>query len=128
MPALYFLPIPRVFSFSSLIQAAKAQAPVIECGADSVLIGCNSAAGTVATPGSAAFGTLIVNTISSIITIFAIITVLFIIKGGLSLVFSFGNDEKLKSARNTVLYAVLGLTLAILSYAIVSIVTGIRLF
>lgn len=117
-----------MYPLFTFVHQALAQAPTIECGADGVLIGCDRSSGALTPPGSAEFGNIIATAINTIITIFAILTVIFIIKGGITLIFSLGNSEKLKSARDTVLYAVLGLILAILSYAIVSIVSGIRLF
>jgi len=108
------------------LASARAQVPEIACG-DNVLIGCQDS-GTVNGPTSAQFGSLLSTVISTILTVFAVVAVVFVIKGGVSLIFSLGNDEKLKSARNTILYALLGLLLATLSFAIVNIVSNIRLF
>lgn len=74
------------------------------------------------------FGGLIGNTVSMLITIFAIVAVFFVVKGGLTLVFSLGNEERLKSGFRTIVYALIGLVVAILAYTIVSIISSIRLF
>jgi hypothetical protein len=52
---------------------------------------------------------------------------LFIIIGGIQILTAYGNDEKIGNAKKTITYAIVGLLIAILSYAIVSIISGIRL-
>jgi prepilin signal peptidase PulO-like enzyme (type II secretory pathway) len=51
-----------------------------------------------------------------------IVAVLFIIIGGFQMVISVGNEERLAKAKRTVLWAVLGLVIGILSFSLVSIV------
>lgn len=51
--------------------------------------------------------------------------VIFIIVGGVQMRMSFGNEETLKKAKNTIIWAVAGLVIALLSVAIVQIVTRI---
>jgi len=113
-------------SLGILLPISHAQVPEIACG-DGVLIGC-SESGTVNPPSSAQFGGLLVTVVNTILTILAVVAVIFVIKGGISLIFSLGNDDKLKSARNTILYALVGLLVATLSFAIVNVVSNIRLF
>jgi hypothetical protein len=50
--------------------------------------------------------------------------VLFIIYGGIQMVISQGDPAKIKTARNTILYAVIGLVVGIASYAVVSFVVS----
>lgn len=52
---------------------------------------------------------------------------LFIIIGGIQILTAYGNDEKIGNAKKTITYAIVGLLISILSYAIVSIISGIRL-
>ena len=65
-------------------------------------------------------------TIKSVINILLFITgmvaVLFIVIGGLRYVTSNGDQNATSSAKNTILYAVIGLVVAIMAYAIVNFV------
>jgi len=71
-----------------------------------------------------------VKTISDYITIIinwvlgfaALIAVLFLIYGGILYVTASGNTDRAKSARQTIMYAVIGLIVIVLSYFIVSLV------
>jgi hypothetical protein len=53
--------------------------------------------------------------------------VLFIIIGGIQILTAYGNDEAIGKAKKTIEYAIIGLLIAILSYAIVSIISVISL-
>ncbi|GHU07568.1 hypothetical protein FACS189431_2330 [Alphaproteobacteria bacterium] len=53
-----------------------------------------------------------------------IICVLFIIFGGIRYATSGGDPEKVKNAKNTLLYAIIGLAIALLAAVIVNLVTG----
>ncbi|MDR2524316.1 MAG: pilin [Candidatus Nomurabacteria bacterium] len=53
-----------------------------------------------------------------------IICVVFIIIGGIKYATSGGDSEKVKSAKNTLLYAIIGLAVALLAYLIVNLVTS----
>jgi hypothetical protein len=57
-----------------------------------------------------------------ILYIVGIIAVIMIIWGGIRYITSGGDQKKVTDAKNTVLYSVLGLVIAILSYAIVNFV------
>lgn len=54
-----------------------------------------------------------------------VIAVVVIIIAGIRFVTSSGNESSTKAARETILYAVVGLVVALLSYAIVNFVLGI---
>lgn len=107
---------------------AFAQAPGIDCGQPGVLIGCNQATAPIVKPNSSVFGDLIGNVVNTTLSIFALIAVIFVVKGGITLITSLGNDEKMKKAKNTILYALAGLFVSTLAYLIVNIVTRIQLF
>ena len=47
-----------------------------------------------------------------------------LIIGGFRYVFSQGNEKAVTGAKDTILYAIIGLVIAILSYAIVNFVLG----
>lgn len=52
---------------------------------------------------------------------------LFIVIGGIQLLTAYGDEEKITGAKKTITYAIVGLLVAILSYAIVSIISGIQI-
>lgn len=52
------------------------------------------------------------------------IALIALITGGARMIMDFGNEEQVKKGKTTVLWAVIGLLVVILSYAIINIVTG----
>lgn len=52
------------------------------------------------------------------------IAVLFLIIGGIRYVISGGDASQTKQAKNTILYAVIGLVIAVFSFAVIKIVIG----
>jgi hypothetical protein len=68
---------------------------------------------------------LITNILNAIIAICGLVAVVFIIIGGVNYMTSFGDSNKLKSARNAIIYATIGLLICALAFAIVNWVIGI---
>ncbi len=64
------------------------------------------------------------NVINLLLFAIGIIAVIVIIIGGIKYVTSDGDSSKLKGARETILYAVVGLVIALLAYSIVRFVVG----
>lgn len=64
------------------------------------------------------------NVISTLLVAIGIIAVIMIIIGGIRYTLSNGDASQIKSAKDTVLYAVIGLIVAMLAYAIVNFVVG----
>lgn len=62
------------------------------------------------------------NIINTVIAVLGIVAVIFIVIGGAQLVLSQGEPAKVKKAKDTILYAVLGVILAAMAYAIVNFV------
>ena len=60
--------------------------------------------------------------IRDILQVIPIFSVLFIIIGGFKMVMSAGNEERLAEAKRTVVWAVLGLVVAVLAFSIIAIV------
>lgn len=60
--------------------------------------------------------------VNTLIFVVGIIAVIAIIIGGLRYVLSQGNEKAIEGAKNTILYAVIGLVVAVLAYAIVNFV------
>lgn len=67
---------------------------------------------------------IIKNVINLILTVLGMIAVIMIIIGGIRYTTSNGDASGIKGAKDTILYAVVGLIVAILSYAIVNFVLG----
>ena len=59
---------------------------------------------------------------NTILYIVGIVAVLMLIIGGIKYVVSGGDSKKVTDAKNTVLYAIIGLVIAFLAYAIVNFV------
>ena len=60
--------------------------------------------------------------LASILRLIPILSVVFIIIGGFKMVMSQGNEEALISAKRTVIWAVLGFVISILSFSIIAII------
>jgi cytochrome bd-type quinol oxidase subunit 2 len=94
--------------------ATTAQA--IQCGADN----------TAGVPGSADPSTKIDSTIANIVNIISLVVgvaaVIMIIVGGFRFITSGGNQESVKSAKNTILYAAIGLIVVALAQIVVRFV------
>ena len=69
-------------------------------------------------------GGIITNVINVLLGIVGVVAIIMIIVGALRMVLSAGNEKTVADARNTILYAVIGLIIAILAFAIVNFITG----
>jgi hypothetical protein len=78
---------------------------------------CKSRADKLFGPGS-----IWTNIINTMIYIVGAVAVLMIVVGGLRYVLSGGDASQTKSAKDTVLYSIVGIVIAIMSYAIVNFV------
>ena len=76
---------------------------------------CNAAAGDDAK-------TMVTNLVKLLLYVLGVIAVVVIVIGGIKFTTSDGDAGKIKSARDTILYAVVGLIVAILAYSIVNFV------
>lgn len=59
---------------------------------------------------------------NTLLLVVGIAAVIMLIIGGLRYIFSGGNNEQVNAAKNTILYAVIGIVVALLAYAIVNFV------
>ena len=64
----------------------------------------------------------IINIINAIIGVLGIVAVIVIIIGGISYMTSAGDAGKVKKAKDTILYGVIGLVIVVLAFAIVNFV------
>ena len=86
--------------------------------------GVNSVGGSDPGNGSAAFTNLLQSIINILLFLIGAIAVIMIIIGGLRYVISGGDQGAITGAKNTILYAVIGLVVAIMAYAIINWVIG----
>ena len=66
---------------------------------------------------------LIVRIINILLGVAFLIAVLFLVYGGFQYIFSAGNEERAEGGRNTVINALIGVAIIVLSYVIVQIVS-----
>ncbi len=69
---------------------------------------------------------LLPNIATIIIGIVGGLALIFVIVGGLQLLTSYGDPEKAKKGKQTIIYALAGILIAVLSYAIVAIIAAIN--
>lgn len=79
---------------------------------------------TEAGKGSKGASDLIQRLITTLLYIIGVISIIVIIIGGIKYVTSDGDSSKVSSAKNTILYAVIGLVVAMLAFAIVNFVVA----
>ena len=72
--------------------------------------------------GAVNLPTLITNIIKILLFVIGAVAVIMIIVGGIRYVISSGDQNQVKAAKDTIFYAIIGLVVAILSYAIVDFV------
>jgi hypothetical protein len=80
---------------------------------------CNELDGTT---GKAKVNKTVTNVINVLLYVLGIICVIMIIVGGIKYTTSNGDSSAINSAKNTILYAVVGLVVAIMAFAIVNFV------
>ena len=95
-------------------------------GAINVFQGCNGNDQTSVckAKNSDDAGTLIQNIINILLFIVGAASVIMIIVGGIRYTLTAGDSSQIKSAKDTVLYAIIGLVVSLLAYAIVNFVVG----
>lgn len=79
---------------------------------------------TINVPKPAATGDSIQNIMAIVFTITAIISVLIITIAGFSYVLSGGDSNRISRAKDAIIYAIVGLVVSLLAYAIVEFVIG----
>ena len=104
---------------------AQRPPPIIPAGNSLVI----PSASTLASSEKSTFiaDTLLPTITRTVITLSASLSVLFMIIGGITILTAYGKTEKIESAKKTIIWAIIGLLISILSYAIVSIISGIEL-
>ena len=82
------------------------------------------AASGCGTSGISTLPDVIVNILNAIILVSGLVAVIFIIIGGIQYMTSTGEPSKTKKAKDTILYACIGLVICVLAFAIVNWVIG----
>lgn len=75
---------------------------------------------TVANEENLKVGTIIANITTWVLGFSAAVAVLFLIIGGLQYITASGNEKRAGAAKNTILYAVIGLIIILLAYVVVA--------
>ena len=83
----------------------------------------NAICGKTGGTGEGVYGT-IKNIINVMLVISGIVAVIVIIVGGISYSVSVGDPAKVKKAKDTILYALIGLVVAVAAFSIVNFVVG----
>lgn len=73
---------------------------------------------------SVSTGTLLERIVDTLIFIIGIVAVIALIIGGLRYILSGGNPQAAKGAKDTILYALIGVAVAVAAYAMVNFVIG----
>ena len=110
---------------SGFFAASLPQKALAQCSSTGNTIGegIECAGGTLPENLSGSGG-IITNVINVLLGIVGVVAIIMIIVGALRMVLSAGNEKTVAGARNTILYAVIGLIIAILAFAIVNFITG----
>ncbi len=72
-------------------------------------------------------GVVLPSLTQTVIALAAGLAFLFMIIGGIQILTAYGNEEKVSNGRKTMTFAIVGLVIALLSYAIVSIISAVDL-
>ncbi len=112
---------------ASLLMVGAVVATTQPAGAVDLFNGnCNDASAVCkqVSGGSGKASSLVQSIITLLLWLIGIISVIMIIVGGIRYALSGGDSNSINGAKNTILYAVIGLVVAMLAYAIVNWVVG----
>lgn len=113
---------------SVILSAAIISLPTLAWGEGGYSEGVEIARGTgVPTNLADGDGSLVKRIINTLLLAIAVVSVVMLIIGGFRYVISGGQKESVTAAKNTILYAIVGLLIAIFAYAIVKFVIDIAL-
>ncbi len=90
-------------------------------GANTAQSGASSVANSQLTGNLTSSVSIIINIL---IFIIGLVAVIMLIVGGFRYVFSQGNEKSVQGAKDTILYAIIGIVVAVLAFAIVNFVLG----
>ena len=89
---------------------------------------CSNSDSSLCQDQSTDIGDIVKTIVNTLLYVLGAVCVIVIIIGGVFYVTSMGNASSVEKAKNTILYAVVGLVVALLAYAIVNFVIGKFIF
>lgn len=115
-----------VMSLALVLGFVGVMAPVADVSAVDVFSQCGKSGGSAVckASGSDNLGSMVKIVINTILVVLGMIAVIMIVVGGVRYTTSNGDSSAIKSAKDTILYAVVGLVVAIMSFSIVNFVVG----
>ena len=105
------------------VSAIVPAAPVDAAFEQSITDGVNSAQGTDQPAGLFTEGGIFQTVVNVLLFLVGAIAVIMLVIGGIRYVVSGGDQSAVTGAKNTIMYAIVGIIVAILAYAAVSFVT-----
>jgi len=116
-----FCAVGIIGSAPQTVNAASPQKPI--CDGIEIALGINNCGDSDTNIGSV--WTIVGTAVNWILVAVGIVCVIFIIFGGIRYATSGGDAEKVKKAKNTLLYAIIGLAIALLAAVIVNLVINL---
>jgi glucose uptake protein GlcU len=113
-----------VTAFAVVTGVGSAVLPVSDASAINVFKGCNGSATQVCASTGESATNMAQDITSTLLLILGVIAVIMIIIGGIRYTTSNGDASRIKAAKDTITYSVIGLVVAILAYGIVAFVVG----
>jgi hypothetical protein len=104
---------------------AQGRPPIVPPGTEGLFIP-NSGSSNVA-PEEYFGGSFLPAITRNVIAGSGAVAILFLIIGGVEILTAYGNEEKITKGKKTITFAIVGLLIALLSYAIVTIISSINL-
>jgi hypothetical protein len=115
-----------VMSFAVLAGVIGVAVPATNVAAVDVFqqCGANSDSAVCKASGSDNLASMVKIIINTVLIVLGMVAVIMIVVGGVRYTTSNGDSGSIKSAKDTILYAVVGLVVAIMSFSIVNFVVG----
>ncbi len=113
------------FCIASPSYAAKKETTANICGDNTIPAAVQAANGCKDKTDEDTLPSIIINIINVVIGVLGLAAVVFIVIGGISYMTSSGEAAKIEKARKTILYALIGLGICVLAFAIVNFAVGI---
>jgi hypothetical protein len=116
----------KLFVAAAVLSLGMSSALLAPAGAINVFPACNGNDKTTVcnAKDKDSASTLIQNIVNTLLFLVGVVSVIMIIIGGIRYTLTAGDASQIKSAKDTVLYAVIGLVVSLLAYAIVNFVVA----
>lgn len=114
------------FAFAAVVPATASYAATVDCQDNQLGInnGVNCAAGDDQPEKLFGANGIFKKVTDVLLFIIGAVAVIMLVIGGIRYTISGGDQAQVTSAKNTILYAIIGIIVAILAYAIIGFVTG----